>query len=157
MAFGRSDWPLTGEQLRHVISLGETTLVELKQEWWDLASSEGKARLARQVIALANTVGREELGLIVFGIVDARHGGGIRPVTSPPTEESVSQILAGYSAPPTNVQCRHHLLEEGLVSVLAVLHSEARRHHATREHPGVLSPRDAYVRRDKQVGFLTSQ
>ena len=83
MAFRRSDWPLTPSQLKTVISLGETTLVELKREWWPL-DKQGQAKLARQVMALANAVRPDELSLLIFGVEDERRGGRIVPVQGPP-------------------------------------------------------------------------
>lgn len=155
MAFRRSDWPLTLDQLRGLIVLGETALVEFKREWWNLSTSEGKARLAREVMALANTVGPEELGIIVFGIDDERRGRSVVPVIDPPEPEAIIQILQPYVHPPASIACRHFAFPEGLLSALAVLHSPARPHYTSREHPQILSPRDVYVRRDHQVGVLT--
>jgi len=155
MSFRRSDWPLTPEQVQAVVRLGESTLVERKREWWDLDRSEGRAQLAREVIAFANAVGPEELGLILVGVEDERRGSGIVPVVSGPEPEALSQILAGYVHPPARFECRHYDLPDGRISVLAVLHSPSRPHYSLRESPGVLSTRDAYVRRDRQVGIMT--
>lgn len=126
MSFRRSDWPLTPHQLRALIELGETALVELKREWWNTSIAEGRAKLAREVIALANTVGPEELAVIVIGIDDERRGRSVVPVIDPPEPEALVQILQGYIHPPANVSCRHFVLPEGLVSVVAVLHSPVR-------------------------------
>lgn len=155
MALRRSDWPLTGDQLRHVIALGETALVEFKREWWNMSSPEGRAKLARAVIALANVVGKDELAIIVFGVDDERRGGAIVPVKERYDSEAIVQILSGYIHPPANIACRDQIFDEGIVSCLAVMHSPARPHYSLREYPAVLSQRDVYVRRDDQVGVLT--
>jgi len=155
MSFRKEDWPLTAAQLESVIALRETTLVEFKREWWTGSGGEAKAKIARGVMALANTVGRDELGLLVIGVGDESVGGAIVPVVGAPEGEAVVQILSGYMSPPANIDCRHYDLITGRVSVIAVFHSPARPHHPTREYSEVLSTREVYVRRGKQVGVLT--
>ena len=157
MSFRKEDWPLTAAQLESVISLGETTLVEFKREWWSGSGTEGKAKIARAVMALSNTVGRAELDLIVIGVADEAVGGSIVSVVAEPASEAAVQILSGYMSPPANIDCRHYDLPAGRVSVIGVFHSEARPHHPTREYSEVLSTRDVYVRRGKQSEFLRSR
>lgn len=154
MAFRRADWPLTADQLKAVIALGETTLVELKREWW-LNDKQGQAKLAREVMALANAVGPEDLSLLVFGVDDERRGGKIVSIQDPPEPESVSQILEKYMRPAAKVECKHYSLSEGIVSAIAVVHAPARPHYCIRDFPGILSTSEVYVRRDKQVGILS--
>lgn len=154
MAFRRTDWPLSLKQLLTVISHGETRLVEFKRQWPALGDNDGKAKVAKEVIALANAVGQEELALLIFGIDDERKGGKIFPVESPPEPEALSQILADYAHPAIKLECRHYKHPEGTISVVAVLFSPTRPHYCIREASGVLTTRDVYVRRDKQVGVL---
>jgi hypothetical protein len=154
MAYRRSDWPLTLEQLKSVISLGETTLVEFKREWGTL-DKLGQAKLARQVMALANTVRPDDLALLVFGIEDERHGGRIASVQDVPNPESLTQMLEKYMRPTANIECKHYKLSEGTVSAVAVLFAPARPHYCIRDFPGILSTSAVYVRRDKQVGILS--
>jgi hypothetical protein len=154
MALRRGDWPITPDQLRSAIENGETTLVEFKRSWWPLGPREGQAKLAKHVMAMANAVGREELGLLIFGVEDERRGTTIIPVEDPPIPESIAQILTGYVHPQANVQCRHYSFPEGTVSAVAVLHASTRPHYCLRDYPDVISTRDVYVRRDKQVGTL---
>jgi hypothetical protein len=142
-------------QLRSVIELGETGLVEFKREWWNMAVAEGKAKLARAVMALANAVGPEDLALLIFGVEDEKRGRGVLPIEHSPEPESIVQILASYIHPPARIAPRDYELDEGLISVVAVFHSPARPHYALRAHPEILSLRDVYVRRDCQVGVLT--
>jgi hypothetical protein len=141
--------------LIQLISLGETRLVEFKREWWAISQAEGKAAMARQVLAMANTVGRDDLAAIIIGVDDERRGRNIFSVEDPPVPESIAQILGIYVHPPVDAQCRHYQLPGGQVSTIAVFSSNAAPHTAFREFPGVLSTRDVYVRRDKQVGVLS--
>jgi Schlafen, AlbA_2 len=155
MSLRRRDWPLTDEQLRGVIALGETALVEFKREWWTQNNGAAKAKIARAVMALANSVGPDELALLVVGVDDERHGGGFVPITDAPIPEAVVQVLSGFIHPPPRIDCRRFILPEGEVSAIAVFHTPTRPHLCIREYSEVLSTKDVYVRRGNQVGTLT--
>lgn len=155
MAFQRGDWPLTPEQVLTVIGNGETRLVELKRDWPDMQQAEGKATVVRNILALANAVGPNELALLIFGVDDERHGGRLHGVAIPPVAESLSQILNHYTQPPVQLECKHYTLHDVVISVVAVMHSHNRPHYSFREHPQVLNSSLVYVRRDKQVGIMT--
>lgn len=144
--------PLSDRFLAQLIGTGESTLVEFKREWYDLQQKEGKALFAKDVLALANSVGRESPGFLIIGVDDNRIVVGVR---NPPDAETVSNIIGSYIQPPANVQCRQQPVGDLEVSVLAVSWSAARPHHSLRDHPGILSRNVVYVRRDRTIGTLT--
>lgn len=148
-------WPLSDDDIRLLLTAGESDLLEFKREWFDLRHAEGKAVLAKAVLALANTVRPNDTGFLVFGVEDEKRGYQLIGVKKPPDPETVSNIVADYVHPPADVRCRHYAFGDHVLSVLAVFWSAASPHHSIREFPGILSKNLVYVRRDRTTGTLT--
>lgn len=108
--------------------------------------------MAKDILALANSVGRESPGFLIIGVDDKRR---VLGVSDPPDAETVSNIVSSYIQPPANVQCRQHRVGDLEVSVLVISWSAARPHHSLHDHPGILARNVVYVRRDKTIGTLT--
>jgi len=141
-------------ELKALIAEGESDRVEFKQTWWDLEHAEGKARLAKSVLALANTVREGESGVLVCGVSDAKKIVGVDKDTLP-KPETISNIIGSYVQPPATVRCRHVRYNSHTLSLITVDWSAARPHYAVRQHEGVLSTNVVYVRRDRTTGVLT--
>lgn len=94
----RHDWPLTLPALRSAIAEGESTLVEFKGGWW-LGSDDArtKAQIARAVMAMANSVSTDEIGLVLVGVDDERRGSTILGVVTPPSAEAIVSVLGGWT------------------------------------------------------------
>jgi hypothetical protein len=150
-----SAWPLGENELSVLLRGVESDLHEFKREWPDLRKAEGKATLAKDVLALANTARPQQPAFLVFGVDDERRGAEIVGISEPPDPETVSQILASYVQPPADVRCRHHTTKQKVISVLGIFWSAARPHHSIREFPGLLARDLVYVRRDRIIGTLT--
>jgi hypothetical protein len=135
-----------------LISAGESDLIEFKRQWYDLEQAEGKARLAQDVLALANTVRPDAPGFLLIGVDNDRTVVGVQ---EPPKPETISNILANYIHPPADVRCRHTEIGERTVSILTVSWSPARPHYSPRQHQGILAKDVVYVRRDRTTGTLT--
>jgi Putative DNA-binding domain len=144
--------PFSEESLRLLIAVGESNRVEFKREWYDLQHKDGKALMAKDVLALANIVGPEAPGFLIIGVDNQRQVVGVKEAPDP---ETISNIIGSYIQPPANVQCRHHRIGDLEVSVLIVSWSPARPHHSLREHSGILARDVVYVRRDRTIGTLT--
>jgi len=143
---------LSTEDLEKLVAAGESDLVEFKRQWYDLEQPEGKARLAQDVLALANTVRPDAPGFLLIGVDDDRTVVGVQ---QPPDPETITNILANYIHPPADVRCRHYEIAGITLSVLTVSWSPARPHHSPRQHPGILAKEVVYVRRDRTTGTLT--
>lgn len=146
---------LSQAQLRSFVGRGESEFLEFKRDWFDLSAAEGKAKLAKAILALSNTARPQAPAYLVFGIDETPTGLHVCGVSSVPEPETVSSILSQYILPPAAVRCRHYEFEHRTVSLLTVEWSPARPHHSTREYPGVLSSNVVYVRRDKITGIAT--
>ena len=146
---------LSDQQIQVLIEAGESDLLEFKREWFDLDHAEGKASLAKAVLAVANTVRPDAPGFLLFGIDDERRGSQLVGVLAPPEPETVANVLAQYVHPPADAHCRHYPFRGQMISILTVCWSPARPHHSVREHPGILSTNVIYVRRDRTVGTAT--
>lgn len=144
--------PLSPEDLEHLVAAGESDLVEFKRQWYDLEQPDGKARLAPDVLALANTVRPDAAGFLLIGVDNK---GTVTGVQNPPDPETVTNILANYIHPPADIRCRQYTIRGQTVSVLAVSWSPARPHYSPRQHPGILAKEVVYVRRDRTTGTLT--
>jgi|SRR5579859_4841601 len=138
--------------LERLIAGRESELVEFKREWYDLQQKEGKATLAKDILALANTVRPESPGFLLIGVGD---DGRVLGVKTPPDPETISNILSSYIHPPATVQCRHQAIGDAIISVLVVSWTPARPHHSLRSHPGILVTDVVYVRRDRTIGTIT--
>lgn len=147
--------PLSEAFLEHLLAAGESDLVEFKREWYGIGHAEGKALLAKDVLALANTVRPNAPGFLVIGVDDERRGSRVVGVEDPPDPETISNIVANYVHPPANLQCRHYSVCGRQVSVIVVSWSPARPHHSVREYTGILSTNVVYVRRDRTIGRMT--
>jgi hypothetical protein len=146
---------LTSTEISELIKAGEADLVEFKREWFDLTNKEGKAKLARTVLALSNTVRPDAAGYLIVGVEDERRQGEIVGVLDPPDPDAISQILSEYIQPPANIECRHSVLAGKTISVLKVSWSAARPHHCLRQYENIVQPNQVYVRRDRTVGTAT--
>lgn len=138
--------------LERLIAGGESDLVEFKVQWYELDQPDGKARLAQDVLALANTVRPDAAAFIMIGVDDL---GRIVGVQDPPDPETVTNILANYVHPPADIRCRHYEMGRLILSVLTISWSPARPHYSFRQHPGVLAKEVVYVRRDRTTGTLS--
>ena len=146
---------LTVSEIEHLIRSGESSIVEFKRQWFDLERAEGKATLAKSVLALANSTAPNTSAKLILGVDDERAGSAVVGVERPPEPERVTNLLAHYVLPPADVSCRHYEINGKTVSVIVIGWSAAGPHHSTREFPGILSTNMVYVRRDRTVGVAT--
>lgn len=124
-----------------------------------LSTKEGKAVLAKDILAFANSLDVGERAFILFGVRDPRSGGGVVAIDSQewPSAEQVAQVLADYTAPPPRTSFRVVTTTAGAVGVLSITGVSARPHHAVRAHDGILSPNIVYLRRDQLNGIASSR
>ncbi len=108
----------------------ESDLLEFKERWYDLDSNQGKAKLARDVMAIANSLGQSETGQIIIGVTDSRHGGKVRGVTEEPSSERIHQILSGYCNPMPDLSIYHFDYCDARVGVIHIPWSEYQPHIA---------------------------
>jgi len=151
------DLEIDADLVQRLLTQSESRLVERKERWYDLAVAQGKAELAKDVLAFANTLEEGEVAYVLFGVQDEDRGGHVVGVSQPPSAEQVTQVLADYTVPPPRTSLRSVSLVGGEVSVLAIIPTAARPHHAVRQHTNVLNPSVVYVRRDRINGAATSQ
>lgn len=148
-------WPPSSDWLKALLVSPESRLTEFKREWYDLESPTGKAALTKDVVAIANSVEPDQMGVIVLGIDDPTRGAAVMGVAAHPAQDQIAQILASYSEPVPNaeyVALAHH---DKSVGVLGVFSSPHRPHYVTRDVPGVLSRSNVYLRRGASVGIAT--
>lgn len=148
-------WPPSAAEIEDLHRAGETDLVEFKRQWPDLTNADGKARLAKSVMALANTVPPDRFALLIFGLDE--HSLEWAPSVSPtlPSQEAVQSILAAAIVPPTRIRHARREFRGREIDVLGIELSPVRPHYAGREIPGVLSLNLVYVRRGRTVSALT--
>ncbi len=143
-------------EVRLLIEAGESRLVEFKSQWYGV-TAEGKAKFAKDVLALANSASPGEQAFLLIGIEDPERGGAVLGVPEPPTPETAVQLIADYASPPPMVSLRHVTLADKLISVLRIEGSANRPHHAARHYAGVLEPSVVYIRRDRTTGTATTR
>src|SRR4051812_33789729 len=97
--------PLSESGIAAIIAQGEGKRIEFKRQWHDLKQSNDKAEFVKDIIALANMTAPDEPSYLIFGIDDLRHGGGVVSVNSPPSDETISQVLADCTQPPISPRC----------------------------------------------------
>ncbi len=152
-----SDPEITPELLAKLLTMGEGRTLDLKEIWPDLGTPQARAELVKDVLAFANTLELGEAAHIIFGVKDPKRGGDLVGVLNPPSPDQVSQILADYTVPPPRTYLRN-LQHSGItLSVLTIVGSGTRPHHAVRQYTSVLNPTIIYVRRDGINGVATSQ
>ncbi|MHB1327679.1 MAG: AlbA family DNA-binding domain-containing protein [Gemmatimonadales bacterium] len=137
----------------------EGPTLDFKEHCPSLSTKEEKAEFAKDVLAFANSLDVGERAFILYGVRDARRGGGVATLQAPewPTAERVTQLLADYTVPPPRTSFRVVVTAAGTVGVLSVTGVSARPHHAVRTHDGVLNTSFVYVRRDQVNGTATSR
>src|SRR5690242_3265402 len=117
------EWPPTAGWLNGLVSSPESRLTEFKREWYNLEATSGKAELTKDVVALANSLEPDQMGVIVIGIEDPARGSAVAGVSIHPTAEQVSQILASYSEPVPHAEYAALAYQEKSIGVLGVFPS----------------------------------
>ena len=133
---------------------GETDLLELKEQWWDVDSKLGKGVFAKDILAMANALAPGESGFFVIGVRDRKAGGGIVVVDNSPTQEAIALVLDVYTNPVPRIRVGETKYLRKTLGVLEVLWSEFHPHYATRDVDTVLSSDAVYTRRAGTVGRL---
>ena len=147
---------LSHELVQSLIGAGESRLIEFKVQWYPVNTAEGKAKLAKDILALANSTGPSEEAYLIFGVEDPSRGSTLVGVTEQPSPEAIAQVLADYTTPPPTITTRHIEISGRTISIICVENGAARPYHATRQFPGVLEPSLVYIRRDRTNGTATS-
>jgi hypothetical protein len=147
-------WPPTENEVRRLIAGGESPLVEFKQSWYNLENKAGKAELAKDIIALANTALPRQPGYLIIGVRDRKHGGGLLGLSTAIDEGQLGQILGSYVVPPPDVRLHYVKLDEAGLAVLGVF-SSLHIYQSARSYEGDLEPNVPYVRRNDGVGRLS--
>ncbi len=144
------DSRLTEADLRALAAVDESTLVEFKQQWYDITKKEGKAKLVKSILAMANSATRETPGRILMGIDDT----GVVVGTSggPSNQDSLSQALSEWMQPLPSydlyrVSCGPHEID-----VLEVPWSPFRPFSSRRDFGNELSHDVVYCRRQATIG-----
>ena len=151
-------WPEpSSDEVHRLSQLAESRTLEFKEVGPDFDSAKGRAEFAKDVLAIANSVDIGEHAHILYGVRDPRRGAGIVGITSPPTPEQVSQVIADHTVPPPQAMFRVVSTPSGQVGVLRCVGVAARPHHAVRAFEGALNPSIVYVRRDSVNSAATSQ
>lgn len=140
-----------------LIARSEGPLLDFKEQAPDFDSAKGKSEFAKDVLAFANSLDAGESAFVLYGVRDARRGGGVQGLHAAPTAEQVSQVLSDFTAPPPKTAFRLVDTEWGRVGVLSIVGVSARPHHATRAFEGSLNPSIVYVRRDQVNAAATSR
>jgi predicted HTH transcriptional regulator len=126
---------------------------DIKQQLWNLDTSEGKAEFIKDVSAIANSPG-QEIGYIILGITDAdRSVVGIdRNLLN---EERLQQIVAEYIDPPFALSFTMKSLLEHSVGLISVPPSSQKPHLINRDI-GKLRQGTCYVRRGSITALARS-
>jgi Putative DNA-binding domain len=148
------DWPPDWDQLSSMLISSESTHLERKREWYDLADKGGKAEFAKDVLAMANATSADAPGHIVIGVEDEKAGGRVVGVQSPPTSEQLQQILTAYTSPVPELHCADIPYGDKMISVLRVVWTPFHPYYANRDHDRVLDSRSVYMRRGNTIVHL---
>jgi hypothetical protein len=144
-------WPPDPSTLAVLIRRGEADLVDFKREWHDLTDKVSRAKFVKHVLALANTATPERPGLLLYGIDDPRHGGGLVGVPAHPPADAITDALKLLTEPMVDVRYVAVTVQGASIGVLAVLRSKFHPHWATRDVDGALSTTAFYVRKGASV------
>ena len=146
---------ISPSQINTLISSEESDLLEFKEKWYDLESKRTKAELAKDVLAIANSLGPGQSGYIVLGVRDARHGGGLTGIEEEPSVERIHQILSDYCNPMPDVSIQHVNHKDFRLGIIEIVWSEYQPHYCTRDVDRIISHDLVYTRRGPTVGTLT--
>ena len=147
-------WPLTEPQLRATIAADETELVDRKARWYALDTKHGKGELIKDVIAMANASSADDPGLLLIGVNDRRHGGGVVGLTDRIDSEQLQHLVSAYVSPPPVVRLEHRAVAKKQVVVIGIFGSSDHIYRAIRELDQT-KPDVAYVRRGDIILHMT--
>lgn len=120
--------------------------MERKRDLPDLETQDGKGRLVRALLALANSTSAESPAYLIFGVADERQGGEVVGIPRPLDPDTVSRLLHNYTQPIPDVNVVNRQVDGRLVTVCEVRWTESWPYYATRDVGDVLSASKAYHR-----------
>src|SRR5438105_1870712 len=121
--FGFVRWPPDIDFVNTLLSRREDSLLDFKRDWYE-DSKNGKAKLARDVLAMGNQVIQGQAGVIAIGFDETANGAQIVPLKDVPSPDSISQVLTHYTGPIPDLRIHHLSHSKGVVSLLAVFWSQ---------------------------------
>ena len=151
----RQAWPPTPAEVLAVIAQRESDLVEFKREWPDLCDRVNRARFAKHVLALANTVTDDRPGLVLYGVDDPSRGAALVGVPSHPRVDDITGTLQLFTQPMVEVRYATVTVGDVSLGVLGVFRSRFHPHWAARDVDEVLVPSALYVRKGARVAVAT--
>lgn len=108
------------ERLEDLIETAESRLVELKREWFNLGSNEGKGTLVKEILALSNAAEKGETAYLIIGVTDESEGKEIVGVPRSPDTDRLHNIIDSFTTPTPEVVLTEVELNDDAVDVLKI-------------------------------------
>lgn len=142
-------------ELQTLIHEGESRLVELKREWFDLDTRRGSGKLVKEILALSNAAEPGQEAFIIVGVEDQSDGGGIQSVEETPDADRIQNILNGYTSPTPTVAVEAVEVDEGTVNLIRITETGYGLYFATQDVDNELSSFYVYTRRQGTTARMT--
>lgn len=145
---------MTVKLLSDLAHAPESPTIERKQAAWNLSTQEGKAKLVKHVLALANCVPEGETAYLLFGVADERAGGAILGLDAVPNGDQVANVLREYAAPVPHIELLIGNVAGKKLAAVAIRRTGAWPYYATRDVDGILSSQLVYARAGATIRVL---